>query len=145
MHKHKNGTVFSMDKYKVTNWLIVPCLSFQYLHWLFLLIFNFSHKNIVFIAPVKYFQQAQVMQYRLRLWNAFLCNPRASLAAWCIWTSLHFDNPWEDLWSQLIGSFHSDWKKTHLQIFPWIQKLACELWFNSKCCLCYIHFANCCS
>lgn len=64
------------------------------------------------------------MQYRLRLWNVFLRNPLVSLAAWCIWTSLLFDSPWENLWSQLIGSFHRDWKKMHVEIFLEMQKLA---------------------
>lgn len=64
-------------------------------------------KNIVFIVLVKCFQQLQVMQQRLKLWNVFLHNPLTGLAALCDLTSLYSDSSWENARPQLAGSFCS--------------------------------------
>lgn len=45
------------------------------------------------------------MQYRLELWNVHLCNSLATLAASGIWIYFPFNDPWENLCSQLTAHF----------------------------------------
>lgn len=94
-----------------------------------LLSWNSSNPNTVFIVPVKYFQQLQVMQWRLSLWNVFYAWSPGSSGSF-VYLNFLITNPWENLQSYLSDSFHSDWKK--------------EPWSNYNHNDCYIHFANGC-